>query len=341
MSRTIYTTFFASSLLGASAAFADVPQVAVDIAPLHSLVTRVMDGVGTPDLIVPAGASPHEYNLRPSEAAALQDADVIFVIGEDLSPWLENALETLAGDAAVTEFLHSDATRLLDIREGALFEAHVHDEHEDHDEHMDEDPDEHEGEEHDDHADEDHEEHADDDHDDHEGHDHGDHDPHVWLSPENAKAWMNVIAAELSAADPDNAGTYFANAAAGQAELDTLIAEVNGILAPARGMNFIVFHDAYQYFEVSFDFPAAGAISVSDAAEPGPARIAEIRDRLREEGVDCVLTEPQFNPGLVAAILDGTEAGTAVIDPLGATLTPGSQLYPDLIRGMATVLAGC
>lgn len=158
---------------------------------------------------------------------------------------------------------------------------------------------------------------------------------------ENAATWLNVIAAQLSAADPDNAGAYFANAAAARGELDTLSAEVGAMLEPVRGGSFISFHDAYQYFETSFDFPAAGAISLGDASDPSPARIAEIRDRIAAQGIDCVLAEPQFNPGIVATVLDGTEASTEVIDPIGVELTPGPGLYPELIRNMATTLVSC
>ena len=378
-----------ATLMGGTA-MADVPNVAVDIAPVHSLVARVMDGVGEPSLILPAGASPHEYNLRPSEAAALQEADIVVWMGEDLAPWMEDAIDTLAAEAAVITLLEADETTLLDFREGALFEEHDHGDHDDHedhdahddhaahahadakhdhDEHAEDDHHDHDHEEkaeahddhahddhaHDDHHDHDHEEKAeeasqddhDHDHDDHaeagghDGHNHGAHDPHAWLSPTNATAWLNLIAAQLSAADPENAGTYFANAAEAQAEMAALSAEVNEILAPARGQSFVVFHDAYQYFETDFDFPASGAISLGGATDPSPARIAGIQDRIKDEGVDCVLAEPQYNAGLVTTVLDGTEANTGVIDPLGVNLEPGPTLYPQLIRNMATTLAEC
>ncbi|MBF9043706.1 zinc ABC transporter solute-binding protein [Rhodobacterales bacterium HKCCE4037] len=337
-----------ATMMGGTA-MADVPNVATDIAPVHSLVARVMAGVGEPALVIPAGASPHEYNLRPSEAAALQEAELVFWIGEGLTPWLEDAIETLAQGADVTELLEVEGITLLDFREGALFEAHSHGEHEEHgaeDHDHDHDHGEHaEGEDHDhddhdhDHEDHDHEEHADEH--DHEGHDHGDHDPHAWLSPTNASVWLNVIAAELSAADPENAGTYFANAAEAIAEMEALSAEVSEILAPAADLQFIVFHDAYRYFETDFGISAAGAISLGDATDPSPARIAEIQGRIREAGVECVLAEPQFNAGVVAAVLDGTEAATAVVDPLGAELEPGAELYPQVIRNLATTLANC
>ncbi|AHM04519.1 Zinc ABC transporter, periplasmic-binding protein ZnuA [Roseibacterium elongatum DSM 19469] len=342
-------------------AMADVPSVAVDIAPIHSLVARVMDGVGEPNLILPPGASPHEYNLRPSEADALQNADVVIWMGDSLAPWMTSAVRVLAEGAGVLTLLEAEETTLLPFREGALFEAHSHgdeDHDHDHDDHADDDHD-HEdhadaAHDHDDHGHDDHDhdddhahddEHADEEHADADGHDHGhDHgafDPHAWLSPANAAAWLNLIAAELSAADPENAGAYFANAAAAQAELEAVSAEVTELLDPVRGGNFIVFHDAYQYFETAFDFPASGAISLGDAQDPSPARIAEIQERVRDAGVQCVLAEPQFDPGLVATVLEGTEANTGVIDPLGVDLDVGPTLYPQLMRNLATTLAEC
>jgi len=311
MSRKLLTLSLTATLMGGTA-YADTPQVAVDIAPVHSLVARVMDGVGMPDLIIQPGASPHEYSLRPSEAAALQNSDLVFWIGPDLIPWLTDTIETLAKDASVTSLLDLDGTVQLDFRESALFEVHDHDDHDDHDGTAA-----------------------------HDKHDHGDHDPHAWLSPKNAMTWLNVIAGQLSSADPDNAGTYFANAAAGRTEIELLIGEVTATLDRVRGTRFIVFHDAYQYFEMDFNFQASGAISLSDASDPSPARITEIRDRVMRQGIDCVLAEPQFNPKLIATVLDGTDAKTGIVDPLGSDLEPGSSLYPELIRNLSTALASC
>ena len=350
MSRKLLTLSLTATLMG-GVAFAETPLVAVDIAPVHSLVARVMEGVGTPDLIVQSGASPHEYSLRPSEAAAIQNADLVFWIGADLTPWLTDTIKTLAPEAAVTALLEANGTIELEFRENALFEAHDHADHQDHgdEDHADheddadhKDHDEPDNEAHDDH---DHEEAGHEDHDNentgHEGHDHGAHDPHAWLSPTNAMTWLNVIAGQLSAADPENAGVYFTNAAAGRAEIETLMAKVNATLEPSRGGQFIVFHDAYQYFEADFDFPASGAISLSDASDPSPARIFEIQTRIADERINCVLAEPQFNPGLVTTVLDGTEAQTGILDPLGSDLEPGSTLYPRLIGNLASALAKC
>ena len=332
VSRNLLTLSLATTLIGGGA-HADTPQVAVDIAPVHSLVARVMEGVAVPDLIIQPGASPHEYSLRPSEAAALQASDLVFWVGPGLTPWLADTIETLAQEASVTALSKLDGTVKLEFRESAMFEVHDHDDHSGHDDHADHD------------ADDDHDEH--DDHADHDGtvghdeHDHGAYDPHTWLSPKNAMTWLNAIAGQLSSVDPDNAGVYFANAAAGRAEIEVLMGDVTAILDPLRNGRFIVFHDAYQYFEQDFNFPASGALSISDASDPSPARIAEIRDRIAEQGIDCVLAEPQFNPGLIATVLDGTDAQTGILDPIGSDLEPGSALYPDMIRNLAKALASC
>ena len=318
MSRSLFALSTTAILLS-TAALADAPRVVTDIAPVHSLVARVMDGVGTPDLVISQGASPHEYSLRPSEARALQDADLVFWIGEGLTPWMRDAIATLAEDATVTGLLESDGTTQLEFREGALFEAHDHDN-------------EHEEDHHDEHSDgyEDHDDHA-----------HGDHDPHAWLSPDNAAVWLNTIAAALSATDPDNAGLYYANAAAGREELTNLSEEINAILDPVRGEKFVVFHDAYQYFETTFDFPASGAISLSDASDPSPARIATIQGRIADEKIACVLSEPQYNQNLVTTVMDRAQANTGILDPLGTAIKPGSALYPQLLRSLANALAEC
>jgi len=309
MSRKLFSISAVATLLGSSA-IADVPNVSVDIAPLHSLVASVMNGVGVPSLIIPPGSSPHDHQLRPSEAKAMQDANIVFWMGEELTPWMENAVKTLSSNASVTTFLENDKTSLLEFREGALFEAHEHDD-EEHDEHDD----------------------------DEQGH--GSHDPHAWLSPNNAKAWLDVIAAQLSSYDTENAGVYFTNAASAKSEIEMMIAEINLALDPIRGGKFIVFHDAYQYFENDFDFQASGAISIGDASDPSPARIAKIQKRIRDEEINCVLAEPQFKANLVQTVMEGSQANTNVIDPLGAGLKPGILLYNKLIKNMAQSLADC
>ena len=327
MSRKLITISTIMTLMSTSV-MADVPNVAADIAPIHSLVSKVMDGVGEPKLVIQSGASPHGYRLRPSEAKALQDANLIFWMGEELTPWLEGAIDTLASNASVTALLDQEGIVLHDFRQGALFEAHDHDDHDDHDDTTTTDIKTRRSDDHDGHKD-------------HDDHGHGAHDPHAWLSPENAKLWLNIIASKLSVADPENAASYFTNAAAGQAEIEDMVAEVSATLKPVQGGKFVVFHDAYQYFENDFDFYASGAISLSDASDPSPARIARIQKRIRDEGIQCVLAEPQFKQGLVATVMEGSEATASVIDPLGADIKPGPMLYTQLIKNMAKKIKDC
>ena len=331
---------FAALAIGTGAlapapAVADVPQVAADIAPVHSLVARVMQGVGTPDLIVRPGASPHGYSLRPSEAGALESAELMVWVGAPLTPWLASSIDTLAEQARHVALLELDATRTLEFRTGATFADHDHG----HDEAKGEGHDEH------DHDGHDHDGH---DHDDHDhahgdGHDHAHDgiDPHAWMDPENGKAWLDAMAAELSRLDPENAGTYYANAAAGKQEIDTAADEVATTLAPLRDMQFIVFHDAYQYFERRFDIPAAGAISLSDASDPSPARVEEIRDLVAERDIACAFAEPQFDPGILEAVFSGTETTTAVIDPMGTDIPTGPEFYPEFLRSIAASFERC
>ena len=157
----------------------------------------------------------------------------------------------------------------------------------------------------------------------------------------NGKAWLDAIAAALSVADPANASTYFTNAAAGKAELDALIAEIEADLAPLADRGFVVFHDAYHYFEARFGVEATGAIRLGDAVEPGPRRVAEIRDTIRAQGADCVFAEPQFEPRLIDTVVEGTDARVGVLDPLGADLELGPTLYPALLRQMRDSLVDC
>jgi len=309
-------------------AAAAAPQVATDIAPVQALAARVMQGVGDPSLIVPPGASPHGYALRPSEAAALERADIVFWVGAALTPWLEGAIDALAGGAVAVELRDAPGVTLLPLREGASFALDEHGGEDDHD-----------------HAaeaaahDNDHAAAAGrgGDHD----HGHAGFDEHLWLDPENARAWLSAMAAALSTADPANAATYFANADAGRAELDALSAEIAATLAPVQGRPFVVFHDAYQYFENRFAVPAAGAVTLSDAAPPSAARVAEVRAVVERLGASCVFAQPQFSAGVADAIAEGTGARVGVLDPLGVTLPLGPALYGDMLRGLAGALADC
>ena len=303
------------------AALAETPKVATDITPVHSLVAQVMEGAGAPALLIAPGASPHGYAMRPSEASALEAADLVFWMGEGLTPWLEGSIASLAGDAHVIALLGADETRVLPFREGIAFDEHDEqdDGHDDHDDHGQDD-------------------HGHDTHD--HGHAHDGADPHAWLDPANARVWLGVIAEELAEHDPENAALYKANAAAAQAEITTLEDDIAEQTAPLRDVPFLVFHDAYQYFEMRFDIAAAGAIALGDAADPGPARVAALRDMAKERDIACVFSEPQFDPKLVRTVF-GDSIGHGVLDPLASDVVPGPALYSEILRGMARAMTEC
>ena len=318
MHLTVKGTLFSAifGLLLSGTASATVPKVVTDIPITHSLVTRVMAGIGMPDLIVDRGASPHEYSLRPSNAASLEAADLVFWISNGLTPWLDDALNTLARNAKVIELMDAKGATVLSFREGATFETHSHQHKHDEDGH-----DEHKHDE---------DEHAT-----------GNVDPHGWLDPYNGRIWLDVIATALSKIDPTNSDIYFANATQAKADIDTVISELEETLAEFRGTNFIVYHDAYQYFEKRFDVLAAGSISLGDVSDPSPARIAEVRKKVEELGITCVFSEPQFNSELVRTVSDRVSVKTRVIDPLGTQFTLGPDFYLNVLRGIAQSMASC
>ncbi|WP_306145084.1 zinc ABC transporter substrate-binding protein [Roseibium sp. MMSF_3412] len=378
-----------------------------------------MEGVGEPEIIIDGAASPHGFALKPSQAALIQGADVVFWVGPSLSSSLAKPIEAMAADAVEVELLDAKGIDLLPYREGANFDAHDHDhgdheehaDHDDHDkheEHAEHDHDEHDHEKHADHDDHDHEkheEHAEHDHDDHEKHadhddhdhdkheehaehdhdehdhekhaDHDDHDhdkheehaehdhdehdhekhaghddhhghdhaggmdPHIWLNPDNGIAIAAAMAETLSEFDPDNAATYKQNAAAFAERIEALEGDLAKTLEPAKGKNFVVFHDAYHYFEHHFDFEASGAITLTPETVASASRVAEIKDQMADLEVTCVFQEPQFEAKLVDVVLEGTDARKGTLDPLGTGLENGPDLYPDLLTSMSQSLADC
>ncbi|WP_280164077.1 zinc ABC transporter substrate-binding protein ZnuA [Rhizobium sp. RU36D] len=315
----------AALTLAPVSAFA-APDVVVSIKPLHSLVAAVMKNVGTPSLIVKGTASAHTYNLRPSDAQALQKAQIVFWMGHGLEAFLEKPLEALAGKAEVVEMEDVPGLEKLAYREGGPFEAHDHGGGE----HAEEVGHDH-GHSHE--AAENHE------------HDHGheEHgvDMHMWLDPMNAKAMARAVEQTLAKADPANAGAYAKNLAALEAELDQLDAETKAKLAPVADKPFVVFHDAYQYFEHRYKVRVAGSVTVSPENMPGAERISAIHDKIAELKAVCVFAEPQFESKLVSVVMEGTSAKSAALDPHGATIPEGPDLYPQLIRNLADSMVGC
>ena len=307
-----------------SSANADIKVVA-SIKPIHSLASYLMDGVGKPDLIVDGYASPHGFAMKPSHAKMLQNADLIFWVGEDLENFLEKPLKSIAKKAEKIELMEIKGLTKLEFRERNIF-----DNHDDHKEHG------HKEDKHDDHKEHGHKE---DKHDDHHGHGHGEHDPHIWLDPMNAKVILSEMAEHLIEKDQENASKYKANLKNAHKDLDKLTKKVKSELN--KNFKSIVFHDAYQYFEKRFDVNVLGAFTVNTDVLPGAEQLSEIREVIEHEKVSCVFSEPQFNPDIIKAVAKDTNIKTGVIDPLGATLNPGKTLYFDLISNMSKSFKGC
>lgn len=306
----------------------EAPEVAVSVKPLHALVSAVMLGVGTPKLIVGGSASAHTYSLKPSNAQDLQAARLVFWLGPNFEHFLTEPLQSLASGATVVALDDTPGLMMLPFREGGAFEADEHghaegEAHADDAAHVSSENNDN----HDNH--EDHDDHA------------GGKDLHFWLDPRNADLMVEQIRQALVAADPAHAAQYDANAKALEANLIALDAELQVSLAPLKDKPFIVFHDAYQYFEKRYGLRVAGSITVSPETPPGAERVREIHDKIRSLGATCVFSEPQFEPKLVSVVMEGSQARTGTLDPEGSTLPEGPDLYFKLMRGLATSLNEC
>ena len=298
---------------------ADIKVVA-SIKPIHSLASYLMDGVAKPDLIVDGYASPHGFAMKPSHAKMLQNADLIFWVGEDLENFLEKPLKSIAKKAEKIELMEIKGLQVLKFRERNIFDDHDDHGHDDHDDH---------GKKEDDH----------DDHDGHEGHHPGEFDPHIWLDPVNAKVILKEMAEHLIENDSKNEATYKSNLKKALNDIDKLTADVKAELN--KSVASIVFHDAYQYFEERFNVNILGAFTVNTDVMPGAEQLKEIREVIEHDKVACVFSEPQFNPDIIKAVAKDMNIKTGVVDPLGATLNPGKSLYFDLIRNMSASFKGC
>ena len=298
------------------AAQAQVPRVVASIQPVGDLVAAVMAGLGTPTVLIPPGSSPHTYALKPSERAAADRAQLLFWIGPDVESGLTKLTKSLPASTRVVTLATQPGMTLLPARSGGDWErrrpaasanpaggAEVH-----HD---------------DDHA-------------------HGSGlDGHLWLSPDNAKTIVRTAQQQLAAADPQHARQYAANADQAIARIDSLTAQIRAQLAAVQDKPFIVFHDAYQYFEHAFGLHAVGSIVVSPEAMANARRVQQMRDKIRALQVRCVFSEPQFAPQLVQTLVQGTPARIGTLDPLGAPGTPSLEAYADILRRLADNLKTC
>lgn len=301
------TALLLALLAAARFAAAEAPEVTASIQPVHSLVAGVMSGVGEPRLLVKGYGSPHAYQMRPSDAAALYRSDLVFWMGVPLENFLIKPLNNVRPPARVVALLDIEGLALLDNRVSGVWQPHEH-----------------------------------------KGHDALEprlrrqaRDPHAWLSPDIARRMVDAIARELTRADPGNEEIYRRNALATDERIRKLEAEVSARLAPVRETPFIMFHDAFQYFEQAFGLHSVGAMHLEPARAPGAARIQALREAIRERGVRCVFREPQFQSALVDTLVEETDVRVAVLDPLGADLPPGSDAWFQMMTANAEVMAKC
>ncbi|WP_018872678.1 zinc ABC transporter substrate-binding protein ZnuA [Thioalkalivibrio sp. ALJ16] len=354
-------------LLGLAApAQADTPRIVTSILPVHSLVAALAGDTHEVELLVPASASPHGYAMRPSEARRLQQADLVIWVGPELEGFLERPLRGISDRATVISLMHDLDLDLLEGRSGGVWEGHHHhgdtesDAHaheEDHDHHghdhghgnghgHDHDGQHAHGSEHaesaaaDDHGHAHGHEHTDGDEHGH-GHTHGDHDSHIWLSPGISRAIVDQLADHLAEHSPEHAAAIRENRERLLERIDTLDATLAEQLEPVRDQPFMVFHDAYQYFERHYGLNAAGSISIDPSRMPGARRLAELRTRLAEGDVACLFTEPQFRPALAETVAAGTATRLGMLDPIGADLEPGPDAWFELMQGMADGFTDC
>ena len=310
MKRTLFITLFLSIFSFNSIVSADV-KVVTSIKPIHSLASHVMDGVGKPNVIVDGYNSPHGFSLKPSHAKMIENADLIIWVGEDLEAFLEKPLDSIAKKAKKVELMDLKGIKKLKFREKNIFEGH--------DDHG------HKEDKHDDHG--------------HEGHAHGEHDPHIWLDPMNAKVIIKEITNQLVKLDSVNSAKYKANSREAISDIDALTKSIKKDLN--KNSRVVVFHDAYQYFENRFGIKVLGALTVNTDVLPGAEQLAEIREVIEHEKVNCIFSEPQFNPSIIKTIAKDTNIKTGVLDPLGATIDKGKGMYSDLLKNMSSSFKGC
>ena len=300
--------------LAASPAVA-APKVIASVVPVHGIVSAVMGETGQPELLLSGSMSEHRATFTPQQIAGLGKADVVFIIGRGLEAKLSqiSGSETVNGKRFV-ELSSAPGITTHPVREGGAWEAHDHGHDHDHD------------------------------------HDHGhgeaadgvlSFDPHVWLDPANAKAMAAAVAAELAKADPANAAAYTANAETFARSLDALSEEIAADLAPVKTVPYVVFHDAYQYFEKRFGLAAAGSISDVSAAAPSAKRLREVRRKIADVKAACVFREPQFDGKMVQTVIEGTGAREGMLDPIGASITPGPGAYQQLLQDLSKNLKAC
>jgi zinc transport system substrate-binding protein len=297
---SIFAVFFTSFLL-IGPAQAEV-RVLTSIKPLQLIAAAVQDGVAIPEVLLPPGASPHSYALRPSDVRKVQSVDLLYWIGPDMEGFLPRVLNGRT--------LPSVAVQDLPGMKLRRFAEDSHSHAEDADEH---------------------------DHD----HRPGSLDAHLWLSPINARVIATKMAADLSAADPANAARYESNLKAFDDRLDALDLRLKKRLASVEGKPYFVFHEAFDYFEEAYGLKHTGVFSVAAEVQPGAQHVAAMRARLQEVGKTCVFSEPPLRPRLAETLVAGLPVKLAELDALGGYTPATAQGYEQVLEKLGNDLAGC
>lgn len=294
---------------------AAAPKIAVSVLPLHSLVVEILRDLGTAQLLLSPAQSPHLSLLTPSQVRALQTADLIIWVGPPLEQPLQKIIAQRRDATRIITLLeHPEITLLPNRRLGALHQPHVS-----------------------------HENAANPITDLHQDLPHADwlHDPHIWLSLANAEAIARIVADELSRLDPLNRHQYEVNLGDFLVRSEQLRQSLRTKLRRAHDFSYVVFHDAYHYFEEEFGLRPVAAMTLNPQRASGAKRIRQIKRLIKTQNVRCVFSEPQFRHGLVHALVTDTEAKVRTLDPLGVALTPGAGAWFALMHGMADSLADC
>lgn len=283
-------------------------EVLTTIKPLGLIAAAITDGVSEPEVLLPTGASPHDFSLRPSDIRSIQDADLVVWVGPELEGFMAKPLAK-----------HPHVLTLTRVEGMQLFDYAKQERHEEH-------------------ADEDHEGH---DHDGHEGHHHEGVDPHIWLGPTQALVIANALSETLSAQDPANAERYRANLLTFKAKVDAkdkLIAEQ---MKAVNQKGYFVFHEAYGYWERHYGMSSKGHFTVSPERRPGAKTLVEIRKALQEKQASCIYAEPQFSPAVIESVARNTGAKVLLLDEVGEQVPLGPDGYPQFMQQLADAFAQC
>jgi zinc transport system substrate-binding protein len=327
MLKPVRRLLTAALVLTPASSHAETLNVVVTIAPIHSLAVNILQGVAEPKLLLTGGASAHTYSLKPSDAKALQTADVVVQASEGYEVFLQKALKTLPKNARILTMDKAPGMTLLPVREGGGFEEHDHHDHGAGHGHKHKHGGEH-GHKHPAKAAEKHDDGA-------------GHDVHIWFDPLNAMAMADAMAAGFAEAAPQHAETIKANAEKTKARLKALNEETRAMLTPVANRPFLVFHDIIQYLEKRYGVTAVGAVTLSPERQPSAKRLSEVHEKIKTLGAACVFSEPQFSPKLVDTITSGAQVRRGTLDEIGVGLKPGADLYFEFIRMNAKSLAGC